>query len=79
MMSSVSVTRVMVVPDPSALDLLQERVDALERRTSDLADQIEEQRTRHEVLRRDVTWIVRVSMGAAAVISTVVSLAARLL
>ena len=43
-----------------------------------LEDQLDDQRTQHEVLRRDVTWIVRVSMGAAAVVSALVSIAVQL-
>jgi hypothetical protein len=58
---------------------VRERVDDLELAVSKLEDQLEDQRTQHEVLRRDVTWILRVSMGAAAVVSFLVSLAAQML
>lgn len=63
----------------SGLDRVRTRVDDLELAVSKLEDQLEDQRTQHEILRRDVTWILRVSMGAAAVISFLVSLAARLI
>ena len=64
---------------PSAgLDRVRERVDDLELAVSMLEDQLDDQRTQHEVLRRDVTWIVRVSMGAAAVVSALVSIAVQL-
>jgi len=61
------------------LNRVRERVDDLELAVSKLEDQLEDQRTQHEVLRRDVTWILRVSMGAAAVVSFLVSLAAQML
>lgn len=66
-------------PDRSGLDRVRARVDDLELAVSKLEDQLEDQKTQHEVLRRDVTWIVRVSMGSAAVISFLVSLAAQML
>ena len=61
------------------LNRVRERVDDLELAVSKLEDRLEDQRTQHEVLRRDVTWILRVSMGAAAVVSFLVSLAAQML
>ena len=64
---------------PSAgLDRVRERVDDLELAVSKLEDQLDDQRTQHEILRRDVTWILRVSMGAAAVVSALVSIAVQL-
>jgi hypothetical protein len=66
-------------PDRSGLDRVRARVDDLELAVSKLEDRLEDQRTNHEILRRDVTWILRVSMGSAAVISFLVSLAAQML
>ena len=66
-------------PDRSGLDRVRTRVDDLELAVSKLEDRLEDQRTNHEILRRDVTWILRVSMGSAAVISFLVSLAAQML
>jgi len=63
----------------SGLDRVRNRVDDLELAVSKLEDQFEDQKTQHEILRRDVTWILRVSMGAAAVVSFLVSLAAQML
>lgn len=60
------------------MDRVRERVDDLELAVSKLEDQLESQRTAHEVLRRDVTWILRVSMGAAAVVSAIISIAVQL-
>jgi len=60
------------------LNRVRERVDDLELAVSKLEDQLEDQRTQHEILRRDVTWILRVSMGAAGVVSAIISLAAKL-
>lgn len=64
--------------DRSGLDRVRERVDDLELAVSKLEDQLDDQRTQHEILRRDVTWILRVSMGAAAVVSALVSIAVQL-
>jgi hypothetical protein len=61
------------------LERVRARVDDLELAVSKLEDRLEDQRTQHEILRRDVTWILRVSMGSAAVISFLVSLAAQML
>lgn len=66
-------------PDRSGLERVRARVDDLELAVSKLEDRLEDQRTQHEILRRDVTWILRVSMGSAAVISFLVSLAAQML
>jgi hypothetical protein len=60
------------------MDRVRERVDDLELAVSKLEDQLEDQRTNHEILRRDVTWILRVSMGAAAVVSAIISIAVQL-
>lgn len=62
----------------SGLERVRTRVDDLELAVSKLEDRLEEQRTSHEILRRDVTWILRVSMGAAAVVSALVSIAVQL-
>lgn len=62
----------------SGLDRVRERVDDLELAVSKLEDRLDDQRTQHEILRRDVTWILRVSMGAAGVVSAIISLAAKL-
>jgi hypothetical protein len=62
----------------SGLDRVRERVDDLELAISKLEDRLDDQRTQHEILRRDVTWILRVSMGAAGVVSAIISLAAKL-
>lgn len=66
-------------PDRSGLDRVRERVDDLELAVSQLEERIDDQRTQHEILRRDVTWILRVSMGAAGVVSAIISLAVQLL
>lgn len=66
-------------PTSTGLERVRERVDDLELAVSKLEDRLEAQKTQHEVLRRDVTWILRVSMGAAAVVSFLVSLAAQML
>jgi hypothetical protein len=67
------------VSDSSALNRVRERVGDLEQATSELSDRIDALRTSHEVLQRDVRWILGVSMGAAAVVATLISAAATLL
>lgn len=62
----------------AGLNRVRERVDDLELAVSKLEDRLDDQRTQHEILRRDVTWILRVSMGAAGVVSAIISLAAKL-
>jgi len=65
-------------PTSTGLERVRERVDDLELAVSKLEDRLDDQRTQHEILRRDVTWILRVSMGAAGVVSAIISLAAKL-
>lgn len=60
-----------------------ERLTARLRRVEDQADELEDrlaaERASRQLLQRDVRWIVRVSMGAAAVVSFLISVGAQYL
>lgn len=61
------------------LEQVLQRLRRLEDRTSELDNRISAERAERQLLQRDVRWILRVSMGAAAVISLIMSLAAQVL
>jgi len=58
------------------MDDVNRRLKVLERRQETLTQRLSEERTQRHLLRNDVRWIVRVAMAAAAVVSTLISLAA---
>jgi len=58
------------------MDDVNRRLNVLERRQETLTQRLSEERTQRHLLRNDVRWIVRVAMAAAAVVSTLISLAA---
>jgi hypothetical protein len=63
--------------DPHAR--LADRVHRLEDDLDDLVDRLATERASRKLLERDVRWVVRLAMGAAAVVSAVISLAAQYL
>jgi hypothetical protein len=58
---------------------IRERLRRLEDETAELDDRIAAERAERQLLQRDVRWILRVSMGAAAVVSLLMSLTAQVL
>jgi len=58
---------------------IRERLRRLEDQTAELDDRVAAERAARQLLQRDVRWILRVSMGAAAVVSLLMSLAAQVL
>jgi hypothetical protein len=61
------------------LEQVRERLRRLEDRTAELDDRIAAERAARQLLQRDVRWILRVSMDAAAVVSLLMSLTAQVL
>lgn len=61
------------------LEQVRERLRRLEDHTSELDDRIAAERAARQLLQRDVRWILRVSMGTAAVVSLLMSLTAQIL
>lgn len=60
------------------MDDVKRRLEVLERRQEALVERLAEEGAARQLLRNDVRWIVRVAMGAAAVVSALVSLAAQI-
>lgn len=65
--------------DSDPFDRLNYRLRRLEDQTAELDDRIAAERAARQLLQRDVRWIVRVSMGAAAVVSFLISIGAQFL
>ena len=60
------------------MDDVKRRLNVLERRQETLTNRIAEEQAARKLLRNDVRWIVRVAMAAAAVVSTLISVAAQI-
>jgi len=56
-----------------------DRIRRLEDETSEIRTQLAAERASRQLLERDVRWIVRVAMGAAAVVSFLISIGAQFL
>ena len=65
--------------DSKPLERIHDRLRRLEEETGELDDRLAAERAARQLLQRDVRWILRVSMGAAAVVSFLVSLGAHVL
>lgn len=65
--------------DWDPLERLSVRVRRLEEETAELDDRIAAERAARQLLQRDVRWILRVSMWAAAVVSFLISIGAQFL
>jgi len=65
--------------DSKPLERIRDRLRRLEDETAELDDRLGAERAARRLLQRDVQWILRVSMGAAAVVSFLVSLGAHVL
>lgn len=61
------------------VERLTVRLQRLEDRTDELDDRLAAERAARQLLQRDVRWILRVSMGAAAVVSFLISVGAQYL
>lgn len=61
------------------LERLTVRVQRVEDQADELDDRIAAERAARKLLQRDVRWILRVSMGAAAVVSFLISVGAQYL
>lgn len=58
------------------MDDVNRRLTVLERRQEALVNRLAEEQAARQLLRNDVRWILRVAMGAAGVVSLLISLAA---
>jgi hypothetical protein len=65
--------------DPNTVEQHTYRLRRLEEKYTDLENRISTERAARQLLQRDVRWILRVSMGAAAVVSFLISIAAQYL
>lgn len=65
--------------DSDPVDRLGFRVRRLEDQTAELDDRLAAERAARKILQRDVRWILRVSMWAAAVVSFLISIGAQFL
>lgn len=61
------------------VERLTVRLQRLEDQADELDNRIAAERAARQLLQRDVRWIVRVSMGAAAVVSFLISVGAQYL
>lgn len=61
------------------VERLSIRLRRLEDETDELDNRIAAERAARQLLQRDVRWILRVSMAAAAVVSFLISVAAQFL
>lgn len=61
------------------VDQIAVRLRRLEDQTDELDDRLATERAARQLLQRDVRWILRVSMAAAAVVSFLISLGAQYL
>ena len=61
------------------VDQIAVRLRRLEDQTDELDDRLATERAARQLLQRDVRWILRLSMGAAAVVSFLISLGAQYL
>ena len=61
------------------VERLTVRLQRLEDRTDELDDRLAAEQAARQLLQRDVRWILRVSMGAAAVVSFLISVGAQYL
>jgi hypothetical protein len=67
------------VANSDPVERLTVRLQRLEDRTDELDDRLAAERAARQLLQRDVRWILRVSMGAAAVVSFLISVGAQYL
>jgi len=67
------------VSDFDPIERLTVRLRRLEDETDELETRIAAERAARQLLQRDVRWILRVSMGAAAVVSFLISVGAQYL
>jgi hypothetical protein len=67
------------VSNSDPLERLTVRVQRVEDQADELDDRIAAERAARKLLQRDVRWILRVSMGAAAVVSFLISVGAQYL
>ena len=65
--------------DFDPIERLTVRLRRLEDETDELETRIAAERAARQLLQRDVRWILRVSMGAAAVVSFLISVGAQYL
>ena len=71
--------RGVAVANSDPVERLTVRLQRLEDRTDELDDRLAAERAARQLLQRDVRWILRVSMGAAAVVSFLISVGAQYL
>jgi len=67
------------VSNSDPVDQIAVRLRRLEDQTDELDDRLATERAARQLLQRDVRWILRVSMAAAAVVSFLISLGAQYL
>jgi len=67
------------VSNSDPVDQIAVRLRRLEDQTDEIDDRLAAERAARQLLQRDVRWILRVSMGAAAVVSFLISIGAQYL